>query len=96
MILRRKSDRADGREGEASPDQGPVEPNARTEMPMSSAGSLPIASASWDPYDVWLTRVKQPRDRSAKRAARPVPPSAQVDTSDTARLRILSSPAPSR
>jgi hypothetical protein len=21
---------------------------------------------SWDPYDVWLTRVKQPRDRAAQ------------------------------
>jgi|GEM_PF-5389484 hypothetical protein len=21
------------------------------------------ATGSWDPYDVWLTRVKQPRDR---------------------------------
>lgn len=23
-------------------------------------------SASWDPYDVWLTRVKQPRERAAQ------------------------------
>ena len=23
---------------------------------------------SWDPYDVWLTRVKQPRDRKPQRA----------------------------
>jgi hypothetical protein len=23
-------------------------------------------SASWDPYEVWLTRVKQPRDRAAQ------------------------------
>ena len=22
--------------------------------------------ASWDPYEVWLTRVKQPRDRVAR------------------------------
>jgi hypothetical protein len=22
--------------------------------------------ASWDPYEVWLTRVKQPRDRAAQ------------------------------
>jgi hypothetical protein len=28
--------------------------------------------ASWDPYEVWLTRVKQPRDRAAQAvAARP-------------------------
>jgi len=24
-------------------------------------------STSWDPYQVWLTRVKQPRDRAAGR-----------------------------
>jgi hypothetical protein len=24
-------------------------------------------SASWDPYEVWLTRVKQPRDLAARR-----------------------------
>jgi hypothetical protein len=23
-------------------------------------------AASWDPYEVWLTRVKQPRDRAAQ------------------------------
>ena len=23
-------------------------------------------SASWDPYEVWLTRVKQPRDRAVQ------------------------------
>ncbi len=23
----------------------------------------PSATGSWDPYEVWLTRVKQPRDR---------------------------------
>jgi hypothetical protein len=22
----------------------------------------PVESAAWDPYEVWLTRVKQPRD----------------------------------
>jgi len=27
------------------------------------------ATAAWDPYDVWLTRVKQPRERSAQRPA---------------------------
>jgi hypothetical protein len=23
-------------------------------------------STSWDPHEVWLTRVKQPRDRAAR------------------------------
>jgi hypothetical protein len=26
-------------------------------------------AASWDPLDVWLTRIKQPRDRAAGEAA---------------------------
>lgn len=28
----------------------------------------PPATAPWDPYEVWLTRVKQPRERSARKA----------------------------
>lgn len=26
-------------------------------------------AASWDPHEVWLTRVKQPRERAARAAA---------------------------
>lgn len=25
-------------------------------------------SISWDPHEVWLTRIKQPRERAARRA----------------------------
>jgi hypothetical protein len=25
-------------------------------------------ATSWDPFEVWLTRIKQPRDRTAKSA----------------------------
>ena len=28
--------------------------------------------ASWDPYQVWLTRVKEPREQSARKRSRPV------------------------
>ena len=51
----------------------------------------------WDPYQVWLTRVQQPREEVAGRKARSVPlDSAQVtDLSETARLRALSA-LPSR
>jgi hypothetical protein len=52
---------------------------------------------SWDPYDVWLTRVKQPRDRLPQRAtlvaaAQPsAPPStATVGTTESLLLRGLS------
>jgi len=52
----------------------------------------PAADASWDPYQVWLTRVKQPREQSARRRSRPVTvePAGTVDLSETARLRALS------
>jgi hypothetical protein len=29
--------------------------------------------ASWDPFEVWLTRIKQPRDSAIKSAAAGVP-----------------------
>lgn len=32
---------------------------ALTKVPIES-------SAAWDPYEVWLTRVKQPRDKSER------------------------------
>ena len=35
-------------------------------------------TGSWDPYDVWLTRVKQPRDRLPQRATLVV--EVRVDT----------------
>lgn len=52
----------------------------------------PIVETSWDPYDVWLTRVKQPREQSVR-----VRPQARAedeqpstpDLSETARLRTL-------
>ena len=52
----------------------------------------PIVDTSWDPYQVWLTRVKQPREQSA-RTRRPVrsvaDQPAAPDLSETARLRAL-------
>jgi hypothetical protein len=27
---------------------------------------LPVAQPAWDPYDVWLKRVQQPRERAAR------------------------------
>jgi len=53
-------------------------------------------AASWDPYQVWLTRVKQPREQSARRQSRPVAveSATTTDLSETARLRALSSALP--
>jgi hypothetical protein len=38
---------------------------------VSTTRGVEVASTtgSWDPYDVWLTRVKQPRDRQPQRTA---------------------------
>ena len=59
---------------------------------VASETQAPVVEASWDPYQVWLTRVKQPREQSARtrRRARGVAdqPSAP-DLSETARLRAL-------
>lgn len=59
---------------------------------VSAETRAPIVDTSWDPYQVWLTRVKQPREQSARtrRQARGVAdqPSAP-DLSETARLRAL-------
>ena len=33
------------------------------------AATRGTTAASWDPYEVWLTRVKQPREHAARVAA---------------------------
>jgi hypothetical protein len=59
---------------------------------VAAEAQAPIIESSWDPYQVWLTRVKQPREQSAqtRRQARGVAePTPATDLSDTARLRAL-------
>lgn len=53
----------------------------------------PATALPWDPYEVWLRRVKEPRERIARTRAqerRAIEPPVPADLSDTARLRILS------
>lgn len=57
----------------------------------------PVVDTTWDPYQVWLTRVKQPRDQTARlrvlqRSTTEMPASA--DLSETSRLRVLSPARP--
>ena len=57
----------------------------------------PVVDTTWDPYQVWLTRVKQPRDQTARlrvlqRSTTEMPTSA--DSGETARLRVLSPARP--
>jgi hypothetical protein len=35
--------------------------------PVVELQEAPIESSAWDPYEVWLTRVKQPRDARDQR-----------------------------
>jgi len=55
-------------------------------------------TGSWDPYQVWLTRVKQPRELQQahkRRQERVVAESTDSpDISDTARLRALTAGLP--
>jgi len=46
----------------------------------------------WDPYQVWLTRVQQPREQTARRRPRQTAgdTTSSTDLSETARLRTLS------
>lgn len=53
----------------------------------------PSATVNWDPYDVWLNRVKKPRDDQNATTIK----AFRLDESqltDTARLRILASSLP--
>jgi len=46
--------------------QAKVASRAQSGAVESAASSVrrdPSATGAWDPYEVWLTRVKQPRDR---------------------------------
>jgi hypothetical protein len=45
-------------------------------------------SAAWDPYEVWLNRVKKPRDQRVTSAMATARVSAP-DLSETARMRAL-------
>jgi hypothetical protein len=66
----------------------------------TAVGGL-TATGSWDPYEVWLNRVKKPRDgvnaATTAAAAEPVVATTTIkvapDLSETQRLRTLSIPA---
>jgi hypothetical protein len=53
--------------------QAKVADRSKSGAVMSAASAVhrdPPSIGAWDPYEVWLTRVKQPRDRAAARSAR--------------------------
>jgi hypothetical protein len=61
-MMNRKFDLAASREDA----QAKVAGRAKSRAVESAASTVrrdPSATGAWDPYEVWLTRVKQPRDR---------------------------------
>jgi hypothetical protein len=42
---------------------------SRDHASSSLPGTRSAAPTSWDPHEVWLTRVKEPRERAARRFA---------------------------
>ena len=61
-MMNRKFDLAASREDA----QAKVAGRAKSGGVESAAASVrrdPSATGAWDPYEVWLTRVKQPRDK---------------------------------
>ena len=42
---------------------------SRRRASSDATGMSSAAATSWDPHEVWLTRVKEPRERAARRAA---------------------------
>ena len=90
-LVNNKNRAAQGEGGSSSPQSGDA---ARRESAgiVSAETQAPIVDTSWDPYQVWLTRVKQPREQSARKRRQPkatVEQPAPTDISDTARLRAL-------
>ena len=84
MTMRRKADQ-------------PAAADSLDESRINGAGAVnaaPTAVAFWDPYEVWLTRVKQPRERSARQAPGLAARSTPAEIGDTKRTSLT--PALSR
>jgi hypothetical protein len=84
MTTRRTSDSREPREREALYDETPATTTGpATGVADDGLARASAATGSWDPYDVWLTRVKKPRDqtmRMRKLEQRPdVQPAAEPD-----------------
>jgi hypothetical protein len=55
-----------GESGFASADANAVQQGAAlTDDASSNVTTMPGLSQAWDPYDVWLNRVRKPREQSA-------------------------------
>jgi hypothetical protein len=66
-MLSRKIDSPSWREGSMARTVSSSETvGGSSSAPSGEYLQAPIETAAWDPYEVWLTRVKQPRDAQRK------------------------------
>ena len=100
MNTRRNADSRGAREsgmhhGHVSPEK--LESPRTTVRSADTPTVADTANLAWDPYQVWLTRVKQPREQSARDRVQRRRDETQstVNTSETARLRALTPAASS-
>lgn len=56
---------------------------SRFGVPAGPTGTRVAAPTGWDPHEVWLSRVKEPRERAARRVADNAPVAA-LDSSGSA------------
>lgn len=54
---------------------------------------VPACAAAWDPYDVWLKRVKQPRDARVRKTPSHAAPSDAVAAGTTQAAAISAATA---
>ena len=93
MTSRRGNDSQASREEEGLLDGAPAAGQGASE---AAGGDSTQPAQTWDPYDVWLTRVKQPRDetrRLRKREQQDV--AARSETEGTEAPTAEPSPKPS-
>ena len=94
MTSRRGHDSRATREGEGFLDGAP----AAGQGASGAAGADSTQPAqTWDPYDVWLTRVKQPRDETRRlRKREQKDAAARLDAQATKEPTTEPTPKPSR
>ena len=101
MQLRRKADSREQRELKSATNSvslGAPERAGGVPAAAEAARDTPALSCAWDPYEVWLTRVKQPRDLSAQRRTQAdvSESSSRASSPDNAEAEATLAPALSR
>jgi hypothetical protein len=101
MSKRRKSDSRDSREQESLDVENPGTPDSASTVETERFAQEAATTGAWDPYEVWLTRVKRPRDETARmrklstRVAEHAADAAAAGASSSSETPPQSSPKPS-